>query len=439
MPARSHAAGLAAALTLAATLPSSAQQMGTAQHPVARPVVPPILPLDDIKFLSDDKLAGRLTGSPGADTAAAYLARRFKAVGLQPAAGGWFQSFTIERDAPVAQHAHVAGLKGSNVIGLLPGRDPVLRNEAIIVGAHYDHLGLGGFGSLDPDSTGKVHNGADDNASGAAMLIEIGKRLAAAPPARTVVFIAFSGEELGLLGSSHYVKEPIYPLGTTLAMINLDMVGRLRQKRLIVYGSRTAKEFPALLDSLNWHAGLDLKAQGDGYGPSDQSSFYATGMPVLHFFTDLHEDYHRTTDDWQKINVDGFGRVATFVTGVVTALGNRPGPLTPVIAAPQMPTLGATAAPGASPGYGAYLGTVPDMTDSPGGVRLLGVRAGSPAEQAGLRGDDIITRIGNMNVPDLQAMTDALRSHQPGDTVDIVVRRGDATTTVRATLGQRGG
>ena len=435
MLARIHAAGLAAALTVAAALPLSAQQMGTAPHPVVRPAVPPIMPLDDIRFLSAGKLAGRLTGSPGADTAAAYLARRFRAVGLQPAAGGWFQSFTVARDAPVAQHAHVAGLTGNNVIGLLPGRDPVLRNEAIIVGAHYDHLGLGGFGSLDPDSTGKVHNGADDNASGAAMLIEIGKRLAAAPPARTVVFIAFSGEELGLLGSSYYVKKPIYPLATTLAMINLDMVGRLRQKRLIVYGSRTAKEFPALLDSLNWHAGLDLKAQGDGYGPSDQSSFYAAGMPVLHFFTDLHEDYHRTTDDWQKINVDGFGQVATFVTGVVTALANRPGPLSPVIATPQVPTLSATA----TPGYGAYLGTVPDMTDSPGGVRLLGVRAGSPAEQAGLRGDDIITRIGDMNVPDLQAMTDALRSHQPGDTVDIVVRRGDATTTLRATLGHRGG
>jgi hypothetical protein len=236
------------------------------------------------------------------------------------------------------------------------------------------------------------------------------------------------------------VKEPIYPLSTTLAMINLDMVGRLRQKRLIVYGSRTAKEFPSLLDSLNWHAGLDLRAQGDGYGPSDQSSFYAVGLPVLHFFTDLHEDYHRTTDDWQKINVDGFDKVATFVTGVVTALGNRPGRLAPVIAPPQMPTLGAAASPGAvTPGYGAYLGTVPDMTDSPGGVRLLGVRAGSPAEQAGLRGDDIITRIGDRNVPDLQAMTEALRSHQPGDTVDIVVRRGDATTTVRATLGHRGG
>jgi hypothetical protein len=435
MPARLRPTGLAAFLALATASTLVAQQMGTAPREVVRPVVPPVLPLDDIKFLSDDRLAGRLTGSPGADTAAAYLARRFEAVGLQPAAGGWFQRFTVARDAPVAQHAHAAGLTGSNVIGLLPGRDPVLRNEAVILGAHYDHLGLGGFGSLDPDSTGKVHNGADDNASGAAMLIQIAARLAAAPPARTVVFIAFSGEELGLLGSAHYVKQPIYPLSTTLAMINLDMVGRLRQKRLIVYGAQTAKEFPALLDSLNWYAGLDLKAQGDGYGPSDQSSFYAAGRPVLHFFTDLHEDYHRTTDDWQKINVEGLDQVASFVTGVITALGNRPGPLTPVTAPPRMPSVGTST----NAGYGAYLGTVPDMTDSPGGVRLLGVRAGSPAEQAGLRGDDIITRIGDMNVPDLQAMTDALRSHHPGDTVDIVVRRGDATTTLHATLGKRGG
>ena len=429
-----------AVLALGAALPVAAQQMGTAQHETPRLVTPPVLPLDDIKFLSDNRLGGRLTGSPGADTAAAYLARRFQAVGLQPAAGGWFQTFTIARDAPVAQHAHVAGLKGSNVIGLLPGRDPVLRNEAVIVGAHYDHLGLGGFGSLDPDSTGQVHNGADDNASGAAMLIEIAERLAVAPPARTVIFIAFSGEELGLLGSAYYVKQPIYPLATTLAMINLDMVGRLRQKRLIVYGSRTATEFPPLLDSLNWYAGLDLHAQGDGYGPSDQSSFYAAGRPVLHFFTDLHEDYHRTTDDWQKINIDGFGQVATFVTCLVTSLANRPGPLTPVTAAVRLPSATDHATPGAATqGYGAYLGTVPDMTDNPGGVRLLGVRAGSPAEEAGLRGDDIITRIGDMNVPDLQAMTDALRSHQPGDTVAIVVKRGKEVTTVHATLGSRGG
>jgi membrane-associated protease RseP (regulator of RpoE activity) len=398
---------------------------------------PPRL-LDDIRFLSEDRLQGRMTGSAGADSAASYLARRFSQVGLQPAAGGWFQSFTVGREAPAARQAQTGALIGKNVIGILPGRDPVLRNQAIILGAHYDHLGLGGFGSLDPDSTGLVHNGADDNASGAAALIQVAARLAASPPARTVVFIAFSGEELGLLGSAHYVKQPIYPLASTLAMVNLDMVGRLRNGRLIVYGARSAKEFPALLDSLNWYAGFDLKAQGDGYGPSDQSSFYAAKRPVLHLFTDLHEDYHRTTDDWQKVNYDGLKRVADFSLGLVTALANRTKPLTflelpaPVVSQAAGPASG-------TPGYGAYLGTVPDMTGAPGGVRLVGVRAGSPAEKAGLRGDDIITRIGGTETPDLQAMTDALRSHKPGEVVEILVRRGATVTTLQATLGVRGG
>jgi membrane-associated protease RseP (regulator of RpoE activity) len=438
LPRGSTAAGwfsLAIALSGGSTL--GAQQFGTAQPPAERVLPPALMAIDDIKFLSDDRLVGRMTGSPGADTAAAYLTRRFEQVGLQPAAGGWFQTFTIAKGAPAAQQAHVVGATGRNVIGLLPGRDPTLRNEAVIVGAHYDHLGLGGFGSLDPDSTGKVHNGADDNASGSAMLIQIAARLAAAPPARTVIFIAFSGEELGLLGSSHYVEEPIYPLSTTNAMINLDMVGRLRESRLIVYGSQTAKEFPALLDSLNWYAGFDLKEQGDGYGPSDQSPFYSAGRPVLYLFTDLHEDYHRTTDDWQKINLEGFNRVTDFTVGLVTAIANRAGPLTFVASVPPQPA--ATAPTAQSQGYGAYLGTVPDLAGNPGGVRLVGVRAGSPAEKAGLRGDDIITRIGDAEIADLQGMTDALRSHQPGDTVDIVVRRGDQVTKVRATLGTRRG
>jgi hypothetical protein len=309
----------------------------------------------------------------------------------------------------------------------------------VILGAHYDHLGHGGFGSLDPDSTGLVHNGADDNASGAAALIQVAARLAATPPARTVVFIAFSGEELGLLGSAYYVKQPIYPLARTLAMVNLDMVGRLRNGRLIVYGARSAKEFPALLDSLNWYAGFDLKAQGDGYGPSDHSSFYAAKRPVLHIFTDLHEDYHRTTDDWQKVNYDGLKRVADFSLGLVTALANRTRPLSFVDLPADVPSPAAVTTQPSAPGYGAYLGTVPDMTGSPGGVRLVGVRAGSPAEKAGLRGDDIITSIGSKETPDLQAMTDALRSHKPGEIVEIVVRRGSALTTLRATLGVRGG
>ena len=411
---------------------------------VARPLQaqqspePPRL-LDDIRFLTDDRLQGRMTGSAGADSAASYLARRFSQVGLQPAAGGWFQSFTVGRDAPAARNTQAGALVGRNVVGILPGHDPVLRNQTVILGAHYDHLGHGGFGSLDPDSTGLVHNGADDNASGAAALIQVAARLAASPPARTVVFIAFSGEELGLLGSAYYVKQPIYPLAGTLAMVNLDMVGRLRNGRLIVYGARSAKEFPALLDSLNWYAGLDLKAQGDGYGPSDHSSFYAAKRPVLHLFTDLHEDYHRTTDDWQKVNYDGLKRVADFSLGLVTALANRTRPLSFVDLPADLPATAAIKTQPATQGYGAYLGTVPDMTGSPGGVRLVGVRAGSPAEKAGLRGDDIITRIGSNETPDLQAMTDALRSHKPGEIVEIVVRRGAALTTLRATLGVRGG
>lgn len=420
-------------LGVSLSLPSFADRIHAQHSPE-----PPRL-LDDVRFLSDDNLQGRMTGSAGADSAAAYLARRFSQVGLQPAAGGWFQSFAVRREATGTRGPTGGAPLGKNVIGILPGHDPVLRNQTVVLGAHYDHLGHGGFGSLDPDSTGVVHNGADDNASGAAALIQVAARLAASPPARTVVFIAFSGEEQGLLGSAHYVKQPIYPLADMLAMVNLDMVGRLRNGRLIVYGARSAKEFPALLDSLNWYAGFDLKAQGDGYGPSDHSSFYAAKRPVLHVFTDLHEDYHRTTDDWQKVNYDGLKRVADFSLGLVTALANRTRPLTFLDQPAASPTQTATTTGSGTSGYGAYLGTVPDMTGTPGGVRLVGVRAGSPAEKAGLRGDDIITRIGRIETPDLQAMTDALRSHKPGESVEIVVRRGAAVTTLKATLGDRGG
>ena len=390
--------------------------------------------LNDVRYLSDDKLEGRMIGSPGADSAAAYLARRFKKVGLIPSPGGWFQSFTVSRDAPAAAHAGIGGVTGKNVIGVLPGRDPRLRDEIILVGAHYDHLGRGGFGSLDPDSTGKVHNGADDNASGAASLIHIAHRLAVQPPARTVVFVAFSGEEEGLLGSAYYVRNPAFPLASVYAMINLDMVGRLRDDHLIIYGSATASEFQGLIDSLNTQSGFVITSRGDGYGPSDQSSFYGAGRPVLHIFTDLHEDYHRTTDDWDKINADGLAKVADFTTELVRALASRPGPLNFVSKA--APT--DSGPPPVTPGYGAYLGTVPDMSENPGGVRLTGVRAGSPAEKAGLRSSDVIVSIGGMATPDLQAMTNALRAHKAGDVVDVRYVRGGVEQTVSVTLGTRG-
>ncbi len=417
-------AGFAALLAVAGPL--------SAQRAVQ---IPPGL-IEDVQYLSADRLGGRLTGTPGADRAAEYLARRFAAAGLQPARGGWFQDFDVSASAPGVATTEPGQRHARNVIGILPGRDPDLRREAVIVGAHYDHLGGGEFGSLDPDSTGKIHNGADDNASGAAALVYIARELAAAPPARTVVFIAFSGEELGLLGSAYYVKHAIYPLDRTIAMINLDMVGRLKNKRLIVYGTATATEFPALLDSLNWYQGFDLKKQGDGYGPSDQSSFYAAHLPVLHVFTDLHEDYHRTTDDWQKLNFDGLSRVIDFTAGIASALGSRRTPLTFV----DVPVPSHAGLPGDSVvtgGYGAYLGTIPDMSGNPGGVLLTGVRAGSPADKAGLQSGDVITRIGPHAVPDLQAMTDALRQYKAGDSADIVVVRGDSTLTLHATFGSR--
>jgi hypothetical protein len=391
--------------------------------------------LSDVRYLASDELGGRFIGSAGADSAAEYIARRFAAIGLQPSSQGWFQRFTVSRDAPAVAQLRLGEVKGRNVIGVLPGRDPELRNEIVIVGAHYDHLGLGGRGSgaLDPDIEQQVHNGADDNASGTAALIHIASRLALEPPARTVVFIAFSGEELGLLGSAYYVKNPLYPLSATLAMVNMDMVGRLKNRRLVIYGVETAREFPALLDSLNWYAGFDLKKQGDGYGPSDQASFFAAKRPVLHLFTDLHEDYHRASDDWNKINTDGLARVADYTASVVRALANRSVPLTFVDAAPPDPHAGAVA----TPGYGAYLGTIPDMTENPGGVRITGVRAGSPAEKAGLAAGDILVRIGDREIPDLQSMTDALRSHKAGDVVEIEYLREGSRKTVSVTLGTR--
>lgn len=392
--------------------------------------------LDDLRYLADDAREGRGVGTRGLEEAGRYLAQAFKTIGLAPGgdSGTYFQTFTISPTAPAVIHTDAGGKSIRNVIGVLRGRSPARRGQVIVVGAHYDHLGLGGFGALDdPDSTGKVHNGADDNASGTTALLEVARRLAHSRLDRTVLFIAFSGEELGDIGSEHYVAHPTVPIDSIYVMLNMDMVGRLRNAKLIVSGAATSKEFAGLLDSLN-HAGggphFDLHASGDGWGPSDHASFYGARRPVLHFFTDLHGDYHRTTDDWDKINIVGLEEVADFVAATTTALADRPGALTFVdVPRPQVAAGGS--------GYGAYLGTIPDMSESPGGVRITGARAGSPAEQAGLKAGDIITAIGDKTVANLYDMTDALRSHQAGDTVVIVVKRDSATVRVTAVLGRR--
>lgn len=387
--------------------------------------------LADVRFLADDRQEGRGVGTAGLGRAGTYIRDGFARAGLQAS----FQDFTIPADAPAVLHTALAGAATRNVVAILRGASPALRGEVVVIGAHYDHLGLGGFGAMDPDSTGRVHNGADDNASGTAALLEVARVLARRQPARTIVFVAFSGEELGTLGSSYFVQHPLpQPVDSIYAMLNMDMVGRLRSARLMALGSATAKEFPALLDSLNTPPRFDLRASGDGWGPSDHAVFFAARRPVLHFFTDLHDDYHRSTDDWDKINASGLAQVAQFVADVAWTLANRPGRLT-FVDAPRP-----TASAGGGSGYGAYLGSIPDMTGSGGatGVRITGVRAGSPAEQAGLKSGDVITAIGAKAVANLFDMTEALRSHQPGDTVVIEVKRDGSSKLLTAVLGRRG-
>jgi len=382
--------------------------------------------LADVRFLADDRQEGRGVGTAGLDRAGAYIRDGFARAGLQAS----FQDFTIPPDAPAVMHTTLGGMATRNILAVLPGASPALRGEVVVIGAHYDHLGLGGFGALDPDSTGRVHNGADDNASGTAALLEIGRLLAGRRPARTIVLVAFSGEELGTLGSSFFVQHPVpQPIDSLYAMLNMDMVGRMRNARLLALGAATAREFPALLDSLNTSPRFDLRASGDGWGPSDHAVFFAARRPVLHFFTALHDDYHRSTDDWDKLNVAGIAQVAQFVADLAWVLANRPGPLT-FVDAPRPQATGGS-------GYGAYLGTIPDMTGSPGGVRITGVRAGSPAEQAGLKAGDVITAIGSTQVANLFDMTEALRSHQAGDTVVIVTKRDGAERRMTAILGKR--
>ena len=325
----------------------------------------------------------------------------------------------------------------ANVAAVLPGRGR-LAGEVVVLGAHYDHLGRGGQGSLRPDAAA-VHSGADDNASGTVAALLAAARLARATAAaadrRTFVVALFSGEEAGLAGSSEFVAHPPFPLDKTVAMINLDMVGRLRDDRLIAFGSDTAPQWNAALDRLSPAAGLAVTRVGDGYGPSDQTSFYAAGVPVLHFFTGAHEAYHTPDDTASTVNAAGAARVIALTADLAEELVL--GRLNPV----HQRTASGPPLAGDSRGYGAYLGTVPDfrgMEAAEGGVLLADVRAGSPAARAGIRGGDRIVALAGTKVANLYDMTYALQEHKPGDAVDVVVLRGAERITVRAVLGERG-
>src|SRR5690606_22171824 len=429
MQARARcAAGVSviASLPLLFSLPVSGQQCPDAAALATD--VPAILA--PVRVLADDAFEGRVAGSHAERCAGDYIASRFAALGLEPAgADGYFQ------DVPLASllNPHAAGGTGRNVIAVLPGTDATLRDEYVIVGAHYDHLGSGGTSSLAP-GVEEIHNGADDNASGVAALLDVATRLAADPPKRSVLFLAFTGEESGLLGSAFWVGQPTSPLDGAIAMLNMDMVGRLGDGPLIVYGTGTAHEWEPLLDELGGKLELTMSYQPEGYGPSDHTSFYTRDVPVLHFFTNTHEDYHKPSDDWEKIDVAGLEKVSTLVTQTARRIADAPQRLALVRGVGQ-PRQQATE--GQARGSGAWLGTVPDYAAAERGVRIGGVTPGSPAETAGMKGGDILIGMAGREIADLQAMFEVLSSQKPGDTIELVVLRDGTEVRLQATLGTR--
>jgi hypothetical protein len=407
---------------------SAKQPAGASGCPVA-PVAESVDPDRVGRYLADDALEGRLAGSPGEHCAGSFIARQFELLRLEPAGddGTFFQALPLASSI----NPHAPSGTGRNVAALLRGYDPDRQSEVVVVGAHYDHLGRGPFGSLEPES-GEVHNGADDNASGVAALLEAADLLASGPrPARSILFLAFTGEEFGLLGSNHYVNHPTLPLERTVAMLNLDMVGRLRDGGLIVYGVDTAAEWKELVAAAAAHEGVSVAFNGSGYGPSDHTSFYAQDIPVLHFLTNVHSDYHKPSDDWSAIDTAGLYHVAAVVADIAGRVAEPSARLT-------LQRTEAPPPPQGEGGYGAYLGTVPDFAPVDFGVRLSGVRSGSPAEQAGMRKGDVLIRLDGQEIADLYAFTDALRAHAPGDTVGIVVLREGEEVSLVAVLGSRG-
>jgi aminopeptidase YwaD len=318
----------------------------------------------------------------------------------------------------------------ANVAGWLEGSDPALRGEVVVVGAHMDHLGMGGSHSLADSKTPQIHPGADDNASGTAAVMALASELSrpAYRPRRSVLFLCFSGEELGLLGSAHYVRSPLVPIGDTVAMINMDMVGRMKDNQLSVIGSGTGSSWESILDGLGVAKDFTLKKDEGGFGGSDHQSFANAKVPVLFFFTGLHADYHKPSDTADKINVADTARIASTVGQVARAVADNP-------IRPEFRVVQAPPSPGRMRAR-ASLGTVPEYAAGVVGVLLGGVRPGSPAEKAGLKAGDILIEFAGRPVRNVEEYTFALSEHGPGETVSIKVKRGDAVVEVKAVLAE---
>jgi Peptidase family M28/PDZ domain/PA domain len=317
--------------------------------------------------------------------------------------------------------------RADNVIGILPGTDPALRDEAVVIGAHYDHLGRIG---------GAVYPGADDNASGTAVVLGLARAFAAAGGApRTLIFALFSGEEIGLLGSAHYVRHPAIPLERTIAMVNFDMVGRMRDGRASVSGVESAAGLRALVTTAAAGEGLDLTLRDSPYGPSDHARFYGAGVPVVFFSTGVHEDYHKRTDTADRLNMAGMTQIGAVAVRLVDGLAGAPRPIYARVA----PSAGRRQpeASGAQPASGAFLGVSLDAMSASDGLRLGAIVPGSGAERAGLREGDVLVRLGDTGINGFDDLRSVLARQAPGDTVRVVYLRDGQDHAASVTLGTR--
>ena len=348
--------------------------------------------------------------------------------GPQPQSFPFPESMTVSIGVDIERrHATV-----HNVVGYLPGKTA----EYIVIGAHYDHLGFGDQSSLAPSKIGKIHHGADDNASGTAALMELARLFSARRETlkRGILFLAFSGEEIGLLGSSHWVNHPTHPIEQAVAMLNMDMVGRIKKNKVYVGGVGTGSTFEPLLERVNGNHGFKLDRSKSGYSASDHTSFVAKNVPALFFFSGLHSDYHKPSDTWDKIDGESAARLVDMIAeiaGELQAANERPK------FAKVAPPAGGGRPGGGGGGYGPWFGSIPDFGEVETGVKFADVTPGSPAAKAGLKGDDILIQFGDKPIKNLYDFTYALRDSKVGDVVEVRVLRGGETVSAEVTLERR--
>lgn len=381
-----------------------------------------------ISFLAADELNGREAGTADEAKAANYIADYFRDFGLEPAGDDrtFFQEFTINTallNNPHASEDDTTGEKrlSKNVAGLLQGTGD--SEEFIIIGAHYDHLGYGEFGSLYRGEVKRIHNGADDNASGTTGLLELAQYFSENRPATDILFLAFSGEEMGLLGSAHYANNPTVDLDNALSMINMDMIGRMNQeKKLIIFGNGTADKWEEINTTANTDS-LNLDLVEDGTGASDHTSFYYKDIPVLHYFTDTHSDYHRPSDDTEYINNEGIALTLNHLVRVIGQLDELDKSDMEFIAAPgeQRQSMRLE---------GPTLGVLPDYGYDGEGMKITGTNDGGAAANAGLEGGDIIVGLGGKDLADIYGYMEALNALKKGQLTTVTVLRDGERLTL---------